>query len=128
MTDRGRVDGYAPIGDYAVIGDGRGTALVARDGRIDWFAVPDMDAAPICAALLDVDLGGTFELAPKGSFEVERRYRGDTNLLETTFTTADGVVRVTDAMTLGRAGPLPWRELVRRAECVAGEVTINWRF
>src|SRR3954447_15519161 len=109
MVRRGP-DPFVPIADYALIGDGRAAALVAKDGRIDWLALPTLDAPPVCAALIDVKSGGTFACAPAEQGEVERCYRKDTNILETTFTTSSGVVRLTDAMTVGRNGPLPWRE------------------
>ncbi len=121
-----RVEGYAPIGDYAAIGDGRTLALVARDGAIDWMPLPSIDQATVFGALLDSERGGSFQVAPEDSFEVERRYLDDTTVLETRFTTESGVLVVTDAITLQDGGLLPWVELVRHLRCDAGTVRTRW--
>ena len=122
-----RTGGYAPIGDYAAIGDGRTVALVARDGAVDWLPFPTMDAPTVFGALLDARSGGRFMLTPEGDFGVERSYRPHTNVLETTFRTSGGSVRVTDALTLQDGGLLPWTEVARRVEGLTGSVRLRWR-
>jgi GH15 family glucan-1,4-alpha-glucosidase len=117
---------WAPLGEYGVIGDGRTIALVAGDGRVDWWPLPALDAPPVFAALLDPERGGHLDLRPRGSFTVSRRYLEDTNVLQTTFQTAAGIARVTDALAVGRTGELPWTELVRRVDGVSGEVEMRW--
>jgi len=121
-----RIDGYAPIRDYAAIGDGRTIALVARDGSVDWLPLPTLASPPALAALLDAERGGRFVLQPEGSFDVERRYVPETNVLETTFHTASGTARVTDAVTLRSIGLLPWFELARRIDGLSGEVRLRY--
>jgi GH15 family glucan-1,4-alpha-glucosidase len=120
-----REEGYAPIGDYAIISDQRSAAMVAKDGAIDWLCAPRFDSDPLFARLLDAQRGGACELRPVEPFTVERSYAGDTNILQTTFTTPTGTLRVTDALTIS-ARMQRFSHLVRRAECLSGEVDVRW--
>lgn len=122
-----RRDGFAPIGEYGLLGDGRSAALVAADGSVDWWAVPSMDAPPVFAAILDPEGGGAFTLEPTVPYQAEQRYRPGTNVLETTFRTSGGTVRVVDALNRDVDGPLAWTELAREVRGEAGEVPMHWR-
>jgi GH15 family glucan-1,4-alpha-glucosidase len=122
-----RIGGYAPLRDYAALGDGRTVALAARDGSIDWLPLPDLDSPAVFAAILDSERGGRFMLEPELPFVVSRRYLPDTNVLETTLFTERGAIKVTDALTLPGGGLEPHRELQRRIDGLTGSVPVRWR-
>ena len=110
------------IEDYALIGDTQTAALVGRNGSIDWLCVPRFDSGAVFAALLGDRTNGRWLLAPAGGLQrTERRYLDDTLVLETTFHTDDGVVRVTDCMPIrGRTV-----DVMRLVEGVEGRVPMH---
>ncbi|MCW2757536.1 MAG: glycoside hydrolase family 15 protein [Nocardioidaceae bacterium] len=89
-----------PIEDYAALGDGHTMALVGRDGSIDWLCLPRFDSEACFAALLGGPEHGRWLIGPSGEHRSERRYVGDTGVLETTYTTDTGTVVVTDLMPI----------------------------
>ncbi len=127
MEEPTRIDGYPPIREYAALGNRRTSALVALDGTVEWLPLPDFAAAGVFAAVVDAERGGRFELQPDEPFKAERSYIADTNVLQTTFETSGGSVRVTDALALPGAPTLPWTELTRRIEGLSGSVSLRWR-
>jgi len=118
------------IDDYAIIGDCRSAALIARDGTLAWLCWPQFDSPSVFAAILDTEKGGRFSVGPATPSESRRRYVGDTNVLETTFRTSTGVLRLTDLMPVlseadKRRALQPQHEVLRRVACVEGEVTVD---
>lgn len=87
------------IEDYALIGDLQTTALVGRDGSVDWLCLPRFDSPSCFAALLGDERHGRWRLAPEGATGcASRGYRDGTLVLDTCWETATGAVRVTDFM------------------------------
>jgi GH15 family glucan-1,4-alpha-glucosidase len=114
------------IEDYALIGDLRTSALVGRNGSIDWLCLPRVDSAACFAALLGNEENGRWLLCPSGPVrQVSRRYREGTLILETDFETDTGTARVIDFMPL-RDGGAP--QLVRIVEGLHGEVAMRMQF
>jgi len=113
------------IEDYALIGDGQTAALVGRDGSIDWLCLPRFDSEACFAALLGEDNNGRWKIAPASAVTSKRRrYQGDTLVLETEFTTADGVVAVIDFMPMRGQAP----DIVRIVEGRGGSVEMTSDF
>jgi GH15 family glucan-1,4-alpha-glucosidase len=120
----------ARIEDYAVIGDTHTAALVGRDASIDWLCLPRFDSMACFAKLLGDERNGYWRIAPAASprpgtgepmMASARQYRGNSLVLETTFTLPEGSVTVTDAMPVREDHP----EIVRIVECTSGRVEMR---
>ena len=87
------------IEDYALIGNNSTTALVGRDGSIDWLCFPRFDSAACFAALIGSKQNGRWVIAPDAEHpQIKRGYRQGTLVLETEFSTPEGAVVVIDCM------------------------------
>jgi alpha,alpha-trehalase len=122
---------FKPIADYGLLSDCNSSALVARDGSIDWLCLPRFDSPALFARILDPD-AGHWTMAPVGDSTSKRSYVDGSLLVETTFTTPTGSVVLTDGMAfadgqrghdLGNDAP---HEVVRLVEGLEGEVEMEF--
>ncbi|WP_386821436.1 glycoside hydrolase family 15 protein [Luteolibacter algae] len=127
--DRSLNDSYPPIEDYGIIGDLRTTALVGRNGSIDFMCFPEFDSPSIFCANTDRVKGGRFQIRPLLEEMNEKQlYLPDTNVLITRFLSTEGVGEISNYMVLSAdEGPCE-QALVRRAKCVIGEVSFRLLF
>lgn len=121
---------YPPIAAYALIGDCHAAALVSRTGAIDWCCLPRFDSGSCFGRLLDREQGGHYTIGPvdEATSVVTRRYLNETLVLETTFRTPDGEVRLIDCFTMRQGGKRqPYRQLLRVLEGIRGHVDLAMR-
>jgi GH15 family glucan-1,4-alpha-glucosidase len=118
------------IGDYSLIGNCRGAALVSRYGSIDWCCLPEFHSPAIFAALLDSSKGGCFAIKPTDEFTSMQKYIQDTNVVETCFETRTGQLQLLDMFVAMEEDEkiknlFPDHEVLRVVECTSGEMEIS---
>ena len=130
---------FSPIADFAFLSDCHTGALLAYDGSIEWMCLPHFDSPSVFAAMLDRG-AGSFRVGPFGIYvPAGRRYIPGTNMVETTWMTPQGWLRVVDALTIGewhdnKEGSSHTRAptdfdadhlLLRMIECIQGQVQVE---
>ncbi|AZM87784.1 glycoside hydrolase family 15 protein [Streptomyces sp. W1SF4] len=114
-----------PIEDYALIGDLMTSALVGRDGSIDWLCLPRFDSAACFAALLGSKENGQWRIAPAAAANGERctrrAYVDGSLVLESYWETDEGTVKVVDFMPQRDEAP----DVMRIVEGVSGRVIVR---
>jgi len=117
------------IADYGFLSDCHSAALVSGDGSVDWLCFPRFDSPSVFGRILDAE-AGHWSIHPSAEFDVRRRYLPGSLVLETQFTTADGMVMLTDALVVSDAehgddiGVGAPHVLLRVAEATEGSVDV----
>jgi GH15 family glucan-1,4-alpha-glucosidase len=111
------------IEDYALIGNLQTTALVGKNGSIDWLCLPHFDSDACFASLLGNGEHGSWQVEPISTYQTERRYREDTLVLETLFHNEQGAVRLIDCMIPEEHGA----DMIRIIEGVEGELELRMK-
>ncbi len=119
---------YQPISDYAIIGDTQTVALISSEGSIDWACLPHFDSPALFLRILDDKKGGYCRVTPRRLIAAARRYLPDTNILETTYQTATGVLILIDLMPVcsevryGSDVNQSSHRIIRLLRCTSGEI------
>jgi GH15 family glucan-1,4-alpha-glucosidase len=118
-------DGYLPLEDLGLIGDGETAALVGMDGSIPWMCLPRFDSDAVFCGLLDHARGGHFTIAPTDPQTARQRYVPDSAVLTTEITCATGVIRLTDAFAIRPGADLTDDSSAGRAELIRSATVVD---
>src|SRR5215475_4192481 len=92
---------FTPIADYAFLSNCHTGVLIAPNGSVDWLCTPSFDSPSVFGSLIDRQ-AGSFRFGPYGiEHPVDRTYVPGTNVIETTWRSRSGWLRVRDALTMG---------------------------
>ena len=94
-------DEFQPVAAYGLLADCNSAALVDRGGSIGWLCLPRYDSPAVFAEILDPS-AGRWSIRPAGEFRSQRRYLPGTLVIETTFMTQEGSVKLIDAMAFAQ--------------------------
>jgi GH15 family glucan-1,4-alpha-glucosidase len=121
------VNAYPPISDHGLIGDMQTSALVTKDGTIDFFCAPRFDSPSIFASLLDAHKGGRFRIAPKlDNYTTTQMYFPESACLITRFMTDAGVGELLDFMPVDKPTvATDTHKIVRGVRCLRGELSFR---
>jgi GH15 family glucan-1,4-alpha-glucosidase len=128
----------APIEDHALLSDQRTTALVTREGDIDWLCMPRFDSDAVFTSLLGEDRHGHWSLRIADGEVVSRRYLPGTMVLETQWRSPAGAATVIEFLPIDTDREIPapdgtvspggatggLSDLVRVVTCTEGEVEV----
>jgi GH15 family glucan-1,4-alpha-glucosidase len=125
---------YRPIADYGVIGDMHSAVLISSAGSIDWGCLPHFDSPAMFLRLLDHRKGGYCSVDVASVKATSWRYRGPTNILETTFVAQGGRLVLIDFMPVQkRKEPEPTgrdvsadHRVIRLLRCTEGTVDVSF--
>src|SRR5699024_6433472 len=88
------------IEDHALLSDQRTTALVTREGDVDWLCLPRFDSDALFCSLLGTEEHGHWSLRIADGEVLSRRYLPGTMVLETQWRSPTGAATVTEFMPI----------------------------
>ena len=115
---------YPLISDHGLIGDLQTSALVTKDGTIDFFCAPRFDSPSIFASLLDARKGGRFRISSTSEgCTTTQIYFPQSACLITRFMTEAGVGELLDFMPIDNPTVVTENHrIIRGVRCLRGEM------
>mgnify|MGYP006283403621 CR=1 FL=1 len=115
--------------DYGLVGNCITAALVSKEGNVEWMCYPYLDSPSVFAKILDKE-GGEFKVAPQCKHKITQKYMGDTNILETRFTSRSSSFRILDFFPRYKRGRkiIKHNCLIRIIEPLKGTPEIKIKF